>query len=149
MPSNVNDLTQHAPRSARVRLGGFVHLPRLLDKCRASLAGTNGEYSYNCPLDQHFFQFTGIDAEALKKEVASGKGDGDILEWVKANAKPNRHDFEIAAWSAWMEARVPDNVEGREFFHGAHGAAAPKREDIGSWFDLLDLDDYASYGGKP
>ena len=33
------DLTQHPPRSPRVRLGGFVHLPRLLDKARAYAAG--------------------------------------------------------------------------------------------------------------
>ena len=33
------DLTQHPPRSPRVRLGGFVHLPRLLDKARAFAAG--------------------------------------------------------------------------------------------------------------
>ena len=33
------DLTQHPPRSPRVRLGGFAHLPRLLDKARAFAAG--------------------------------------------------------------------------------------------------------------
>ena len=32
------DLTQHPPRSLRVRLGGYVHLARLLDKARAVLA---------------------------------------------------------------------------------------------------------------
>jgi hypothetical protein len=24
---------------------------------------------------------------------------------------------------------------------------APKREDIATWFDLLDLDDYVTFGG--
>lgn len=41
------DLTQHPPRSPRVRLGGFAHLPRLLDKARAVAAGTNGESCYD------------------------------------------------------------------------------------------------------
>ena len=34
------DFSQHPPRSVRVRLGGFAHLPRLLDKARAAAAGT-------------------------------------------------------------------------------------------------------------
>jgi fibro-slime domain-containing protein len=55
------NLTQRPPRSARVRLGGYVILARLLDKCRAELQGASGEYHYNCPLDQRFFKFTGDD----------------------------------------------------------------------------------------
>jgi hypothetical protein len=39
------DLSQHPPRSPRARLGGYVHLPRLLDKARAHLAGRMGEYN--------------------------------------------------------------------------------------------------------
>ena len=31
------DLTQRAPRSPRVRLGGYVILPRMLDKGRATI----------------------------------------------------------------------------------------------------------------
>src|SRR3546814_15025784 len=46
------------PRGPRVRLGGLVLLPRVLDKCRATIAGKNGEYNFNCPLDQRFFAFT-------------------------------------------------------------------------------------------
>jgi hypothetical protein len=44
--------------------------------------------------------------------------------------------------------RAPADVESREFFHGIHAKVAPKREDVVTWFDLLDLDDYASYGGQ-
>jgi len=39
-------------------------------------------------------------------------------------------------------------VESREFFNGLHQAAAPKREDIVTWFDLLDADDFVTFGGK-
>ena len=38
--------------------------------------------------------------------------------------------------------------ETREFFNELHRKAAPQREDIATWFDLLDLDDHVSYGGK-
>ncbi|HXT10137.1 MAG TPA: DUF5069 domain-containing protein [Candidatus Angelobacter sp.] len=142
------DLTKQPPRSPRVRLGGYVILPRCLDKGRAAINGKNGEYHYACPLDQRFLEFAGVDPEALKKELAAGKGDGEILEWIQANAKHKRTDGEILAWSAHQESRTPSDVESREYFHKLHSQVAPKREDISNWFELLDVDDYASYGGK-
>ena len=142
------DLTQRAPRSARCRLGGYALLPRLLDKCRAELAGKNGEYHYNCPLDQHFMKFAGIDAEQLKAEVAKGKGDGELLTWINENAKHQRSPVEIAAWTAWREQAVPTDTEGRAFFNKLHEESGPQREDIATWPDVLDLDDYVSFGGK-
>jgi len=148
MPLNTPDLTKFPPRSARVRLGGYVILPRCLDKGRATLAGKHGEYHYACPLDQRFLDFVGIDPEALKKELSTGKGDGEILEWINANAKNKRTDSEIAAWSAYAEQRAPGDVESREYFNGMQKTIGPKREDIANWFDMLDLDDYVSFGGK-
>ena len=75
--ANIPDLTKQPPRSPRVRLGGYVILPRMLDKGRATIAGRNGEYHYACPMDQRLLEFTGIDPEALKKQLAAGKGDWD------------------------------------------------------------------------
>ena len=74
------DLTQRPPRSMRSRLGGFVLLPRILDKGRATLAGKNGEYNYHSSTDQHLVRFLGLDLEALLEELAKGKVDGEILE---------------------------------------------------------------------
>lgn len=142
------DLKKQAPRSPRVRLGGYAILPRMLDKGRATLAGANGEYHYNCPLDQRFTEFTGIEAEALLQQLAAGKGDGEVLAWVTANAKFLRTAPEIEAWSLWQEKRAPDNPDSRAYFNELHAAVAPNRTDITSWFDILDVDDYASYGGK-
>ncbi len=148
MSSSTPDLTQKAPRSPRVRLGGFVILPRMLDKGRATLAGKNGEYHYACPLDQRFLGFAGVDAEALKRELAAGKGDLEILEWIQANSKSKRTESEIAAWSAYESQRAPDNLDAREYFHSEHQRIAPKRVDISTWFDYLDVDDYVTFGGK-
>ena len=51
------DLTQHAPRSPRLRLGGYALLPRIVDKGRASLAGKLGAYHYRgVGMDRHFFK---------------------------------------------------------------------------------------------
>ncbi len=145
---NAPDLTKQPPRSPRVRLGGYVILPRMLGKGRAVLAGKNGEYNFACPLDQQFLGFAGIDPEALKQQLAAGKGDGEILEWITQNAKPARAGSEIVAWSSWQEQRAPDNPGSRAFFNDIHAKVAPQRTDIATWFDLLDLDDYASFGGR-
>ncbi len=71
------DLTQRPPRSFRVRLGNYVVLARMLDKGRATLAKKNGEYHYDCATDQRLVQFLGFDPDALLKELATGKGDGE------------------------------------------------------------------------
>ncbi len=148
MPTNPADLTQRPPRSPRVRLGGYVILPRVLDKCRAVVAGKEGEYKYACPLDQRFLEFAGIDAAALKKQVASGKGDSEILAWISKNSKTKPCPVQIAAWSAYHEQRVAVDLDSRQFFNEILAKIGPKREDIISWFDLLDLDDHVSFGGK-
>ena len=146
MSLHTPDLTQFPPRSARVRLGGYAILPRCLDKGRATLAGKNGEYHYACPLDQGFLEFAGIDPEALKQQLT--KSDTEVLEWIKANGKHKRTTPEILAWSAWQDQRAPDNPDSREYFNSLHQAGAPKRTDIVSWFDVLDMDDFTSFGGK-
>lgn len=140
------DLTKQPPRSPRVRLGGYVILPRCLDKGRATLNGKNGDYHYACPLDQQFLEFAGIDPEALKQQL--DKSDTEVLEWIKKNAKHQRTPSEIAAWSQYQEQRGPDNPDSREYFNGLHKSGAPNRKDIWTWFDILDVDDYVSFGGK-
>jgi hypothetical protein len=143
------DLTKRPPRSPRCRLGGYVILARLLDKGRATIAGTNGEFTYDAPLDQHLKDFLGLDFAALREQLAAGKGDGEILEWINANAKHKRAAWEIDQWSSFMDRRGPSgDVETLQFFAEYVGKFSKDREDIKTWFDLVDLDDYVTFGGK-
>ena len=75
------DLTRRPPRSPRSRLGGYTLLPRMLDKGRATLAGTNGEYHFNCPLDQRFLGFAGIDPKKLLAELQTHRWDRAPTSW--------------------------------------------------------------------
>src|ERR1700730_11871948 len=102
------DLTQRPPRSFRVRFGNYVVVARMLDKGLGTLAGKNGEYIYNSPTDQRLVQFLGFDPDALLKELATGKSDGEMLEWVQAHSKTPRSPWEIEAWSAFIEKLVPE-----------------------------------------
>jgi Domain of unknown function (DUF5069) len=143
------DLTQRSPRSFRVRLGNYVILARMLDKGRATVAGKNGEYKYNSTTDQRLVQFLGFDPDAMLEELATGKGDGEILEWVQSHSKTPRAPWEIEVWSAFMEKRGPDSdAETLALFAEYLGQLSKTREDVKTWFEAIELDDYASFGGK-
>jgi hypothetical protein len=144
------DLTKRPSRSPRCRLGGYAMLPRMLDKGRAEIAGLNGEFKYDVPIDQHIINFLGLDVAALREQLAAGKGDGEILEWINSNAKHKRTAWEIEQWSDFHQRRGPDSdAETLGHFAEALGKFSKTREDIKTWFDLLDLDDYVTFGGKP
>jgi hypothetical protein len=113
------DLTQRPPRSFRVRLGNYVILARMLDKGRATVAGKNGEYKYYSTTDQRLVQFLGFDPDALLEELA------------------------------FMEKRGPESdAETLALFAEYLGQLSKTREDVKTWFEAIELDDYASFGGK-
>ena len=141
------DLTQHPPRSPRVRLGGFAHLPRLLDKARAVAAGKNGAYVWEAMMDRHFFDFAGIDAQAFLEAVKTGKSDGEMLAWVMEHSRTKRSPCEIVQWSSWLEALGPGDAEGHAWLAERITNYGPNREDVRTYFEHLDLDDYVSFGG--
>jgi hypothetical protein len=119
----------------------------MLDKCRAELTGKQGSFHYACPNDQRILQFLGVDPEPLKAEVAKGKGDGEILEWILANRANKHTPAEIEAWSESMDKRKPTPDDQAKFSEYL-AECGPNRTDIACWSDLLDLDDFVSYGGK-
>jgi len=104
MPKNLADLaldlTKAYPRSARDFFAGYIIAGHMLDKCRALLHGTEGEYvfGHNCRIDQIFLEFTGIKADEFKDFVATGATDDEVAAWIQSHAKP-RPPAEIAAWN--------------------------------------------------
>ena len=150
-PAFTIDLTRQPPRSPYVRLGGFVILPRLIDKARAALAGKLGDY-HDGPtgLNAHFLRFVGIDFDALRQFIATGAGDWDILQWIQKNARHPREAWEITAWSDYhMRRPVDSDVETLEKFAGGMKRLLFESEDIKTRNDRLDFDDYCTFGGKP
>lgn len=85
--SLARDLSTEEPRPKADQLGGFPGGMRALDKCRATLVGQNADFTFNCPMDQRFFQAAGIQAEAFQREVARGASDEEMDRWVRDNAK--------------------------------------------------------------
>jgi len=142
----VPDLRRHPPRSPRVTLGGYVQLPRILDKARAAIAGTLGDYDFPAPLDRHFYDFNGLADGDLLSLVKRGAGDTEVLIWIQENT--TRSTAEIIAWSAWLAKHAPADVEMHEWFSAELIRLAPGRDDIHTYFDLLELDDHVAFGGS-
>ena len=150
LPWNMNtevkgkDLTKEAPRSPRVRIGGYAILARTYDKCRALLGGNIGEYHFDCPLDNMLFGFKGVKGDDFKAEVEKGATDEEMAKWLDSHGEKKTPE-EIKAWSDEVEAVNPYNdPEKREWFEEqvkVHGLDAAKT----TLFDWLEVDDKASY----
>jgi len=146
-PIMQRDLTKQAPHSPRERLAGFAIVSRAVDKCRASLAGTLGEYHYDCPLDNMLFNFKGITGEQFKTAVQAAANYEDVGAGLQANGT-TKTPLEIKAWSDQMEASSPmKNPERR----GAFIENCSKlwlNPETNSTFDWLEADDRASFRCK-
>ncbi len=136
------DLTKEYPRSPRESLGGFVIAGRTLDKCRALLIDRIGEYRFDCPLDNFFFDFAGISVDTFKQQAATGATDDEMAEWIGANTTV-QSKIEIIRWNNEMRAKriceLPDPVQ--EFLEGYIPEFVPKNRPVYCWFDVYDLEE--------
>jgi hypothetical protein len=133
------DLRNQYPRSIRERLGGYVHLGRMIDKCRALQGGIQGDYVYPCPLDERLLQFAGISSEAFARAVQS-RTDQEMVDWFQINATAHTPS-EFEAWNEMMLTAGPDTEDKWTYFKNTRDAIDPRRTDIITWVDLLDLDE--------
>jgi hypothetical protein len=136
------DLTRDFPRSPRETLGGYILAARILDKCRAVVAGTNGEYNFNCPLDRLFFDFTGIDADAFREFIATGASDEQVAQWITGHAK-ERPRGEIVQWNnEWRYKRISELPEyAQVFLEDYLPQVIPAGRVIYYWFDVYDIEE--------
>jgi len=136
------DLTKTFPRSPRELLAGYVIAARCLDKCRAVLAGTAGEYHSGCPLDQFFLDFAGIAYEAFKTQVATGATDAEMAAWIEANAK-QRPRIELIKWNnEWRDKRLselPDALQ--EYMEDYVPKFIRKNRPVYHFFDIYDIEE--------
>ena len=124
----------------RVPLEGYVHLARMIDKCRAVLAGTEGEYIYPCPMDDRLLTFAGLTAEQFTEAVRSNQTEAGFVQWFRHMAK--RHSQEdLEEWNCSMLSRGPTTPEKHASFNKYRDAVDPSRTDLTSWCDLQDLEE--------
>lgn len=130
------------PRSPYERLGGFVHLPRLIDKAKLHRKGLLDGYNYKTVgFDKHLLAFLKLDPDAFEKIAHEYDDDARILEWVETNGVKHSPE-EIERWNTAMISRRPDSaVKKARFLHFLKEAGGEGRKDIATYFDLIEFDE--------
>lgn len=136
------DLRKSYPRSPRETLADYILAARILDKCRAHLSGTAGEYTFGCGMDDFFFQFTGISPESFKEFVETGASDGAVAQWIKHNSKVKER-IDIVKWNNQLRyttiKEIPDDMQ--LYMEDYIEQYVPKHRPVYLVFDVFDLEE--------
>jgi Domain of unknown function (DUF5069) len=138
------DLAIEAPRSPRIRVGGYAILGRTIDKCRALVAGNIAEYHFDCPLDRTLFGFKGVKGEDFKAQIEQGASDQEMAEWLNRSGEKKTPE-EVRRWGEEVEASsLYNDPEKRDFF-------VQETKKLGldpaktTTFEWLEIDDRVSH----
>ncbi len=140
MTATAKDLTKEAPTSPHDRVGGYVILARMDDKCRAMLAGNLGEYHTDCPLDHMLLDFKGVPYSDIKREIEAGATDEEIAKYLDSHGTA-KTPAEIEAWSDMMDEKNPYlDPEKRDWFAAecAKLDLDPAQTTLFEWLDASD-----------
>jgi hypothetical protein len=133
------DLRTGIPRSPKDRLAGIPMLPRTIDKARASLAGTLGEYVYGAKssFDMSLLDFLGLTPEAFLDGVRVSPDDESMARWLSAHARQvtpaQREEF---ATSFLNDG--DDDADRARFQERRAKLPEHVRPNVKGWADLLD-----------
>ena len=139
--SGETDLRQGIPRSPYERMLGIVFLPRTIDKARAELAGTEGEYLFRAGQSAPGLDLLGISPEQLFEALAEHGTDTEIRDWIAENAAP-RSDLEIARYNREAierRAKTPEQIEWHRNYLAGVGLA--ELADIVTSVERLEWDE--------
>jgi Domain of unknown function (DUF5069) len=130
------------PRSPYEKLGGYVHLPRLIDKAKLSRKGLLDGYNYKTVgFDKHLLSFLKIDGDSFEDAVHRLEKDEAILDWVQQNCIKHSPE-EIEHWNQAMTSRHPDTAAKKaRFNHFLKEAGGVGRKDVRTYFDLIEFDE--------
>jgi len=135
------DLTKSYPRSVRDTSLGVVQLGRAVDKGIATAAGKNGEYNFDCPMDNGVFDFLGIKGAALLGVIKNAQSESEVEAYLKPIVA-KKSPAEIEAFNREFLNHAPEpGSDGEKYFLNLRNEAAPGRTDVTTWPDLLDLDE--------
>ena len=142
--NTTKNLSKEPPRSPRAHLGPYALMARMIDKGRATLAGTAGEYHFACPLDTMLFDYKGVKADEVKKLLASSATDEQVVAWFNSHGTPKTAE-ETKAWSTGIEGYRPyDDPKKKDWFVGECAPLGIKPE-ASTLVEYLEADDIASF----
>jgi len=133
--AGANDLRTVAPHPLDCELDGYAWIPRMLDKARATLAGTNGSYMFGCPVDHTCMARLGVTPELVLELAGRYAQDHEVLEALRRDGIPSAQE----AWfdGPAVEAELQDldlyvRVRRREQLPAVDGAAVFAGVDHGA-----------------
>lgn len=90
-------------------LEGYAWLPRLIDKARASRAGTLGDLIHPCPVDKKCLGLLGMDAGTFGDIAGELCDDHVILAELKLRGIPTAREawFDALAFEESLHDREP------------------------------------------
>ncbi|MBV8172657.1 MAG: DUF5069 domain-containing protein [Candidatus Eremiobacteraeota bacterium] len=139
------DLTKNFPRSPREKVGGIAMFPRTIDKARAKLAGTLGEYIYDCSMDRQLFETIGCDAEQFLSAVRVSSTDAEVLDLLVQARIP---DDTLKAHNQRIDQWHPNTPEGWDHFKDDLKRIANNHPKVKSRTDLIDFEEGRLSGAK-
>jgi Domain of unknown function (DUF5069) len=130
------------PRSPYQKLGGYVHLPRLIDKARLYQQGLLNGYNYKTVgFDKHLLTFLKLNPDEFEDAVNRLEDDHAILKWVQEHGTKHSEEA-VEEWNQNMINRHPDTaVKKARFMHFLKEAGGEGRKDIKTYFDLIEFDE--------
>jgi Domain of unknown function (DUF5069) len=131
------------PRSPREAMGGWVYLPRFVDKIRLHLAGKlHPDYQENFTkgFDGAWLKAAGVTAEQMIEVVKNSVTDGQVTDWVTKNVK--KSEAEKAAFRDFILKRGTEGGEiGERLKFRKKEAGLEHRDDIQCFVDYIDVDE--------
>lgn len=124
-------------------VGGVVYFGRMLDKIRLHSQGKlPADYHENLGtgFDGRCCSLLGVKYENVIARVKSGGEDQDILEWCFANGrKPSEEEIDI--WNNYLRKRGWRDDASKRLAERKQEYGISHRDDIQTFFDLLDADE--------
>ena len=119
-----------------------MHLPRLIDKAKLHRKGLLDGYNYKTiGFDKHLLAFLKLDPDEFEEAANRLDDDAAILEWIDARAAKHTPEA-IDEWNQAMISRYPDSaVKRARFLHVLKESGGEGRDDIRTYFDLIEFDE--------
>ena len=140
------DLNRRAPRSPyNTDVYGMVHLARLIDKGRAYVGNTLGEYFYaeDSGMDRIALGFLGVSTDEFTVALKTHSTDAEIESWLKDNHA--KTETEIDAFNEKITNMGPENDRYKAMMANMLRKLDAEDSGISTWFAVMELDDEKTF----
>lgn len=132
------------PRSGREPLGGVVFLPRTIDKMRAYINGTVGEYNVGQThrgISDYTYALFGVTVAQFEQAVRENPTDDGVLAWLYRYGK-RPTEQEIDQYNRTVLSLGPQNEQGMAALRARlEKLGFADRTDVATFLDLHDLEE--------